>query len=395
MKIKVVLFDIDGVMIRCPHYFWEELENRWYKNATEILAEFFSEKNKDCTEWKTDIQTEMKPYLERVWWKKSVDDFLKEQYSFESNFFDISFKKIVTNLQGQWIYCALATSQEYPRAKYMLKNLSFEELFDDYYISCNIGFRKDSPKYWEHVLHNLTEKIANIQPNEIAFFDDQQKLVDEAKNHWIQAIMFTNMKQFQQDMNNLWFEINMNTKQELISLIQNYWKKYPKEKWPSRCIQLLEKYSDERVFYRDHFDDGHFTGSVLVVNPERTKVLMMHHKKYGTWQQFGGHVDGEINIRNAAIRELEEEAGIHERDIVLSKEIFHFDIHSVPRVWNEPEHFHYDVSYLAIVDDDLEYIKQEAEVHDIQWFEIPEVVKQLWTWKFSSGFEHIFEKINS
>lgn len=187
---------------------------------------------------------------------------------------------------------------------------------------------------------------------------------------------------------------NMNTKQGIISLIKSYWEKYPEETWSARCVELLEKYDDERVFYRDHFDDGHFTGSVLVVNPEKTKVLMMHHKKYGTWQQFWWHVDGEVNIRNAAIRELEEEAWIHEKDIELSEEIFYFDIHRVPAVWDEPTHYHYDVNYLAIVDDNLKYLKQESEVIDIQWFFIDDVISQLWTWKFSTGFEHIFEKIS-
>ena len=187
----------------------------------------------------------------------------------------------------------------------------------------------------------------------------------------------------------------MNTKLDIIHNLKEYMWKYADESvLVERCIHLLEKHEGTQMFYRDHFDDGHLTGSVLVVNPEKTKVLMMHHKKYGTWQQFGWHVDGEINIRNAAIRELEEEAGIKEQDIELSNSIFSFDIHSVPSYQNEPEHYHYDISYLAIVDEDLEYIKQEAEVHDIQWFLISEVANQLWLGKFSSGFETIFKKLS-
>jgi hypothetical protein len=101
----------------------------------------------------------------------------------------------------------------------------------------------------------------------------------------------------------------MKNKEEIIRLMKEYAFKYPEEEEKvSRCVNLLEKYNDNRVFYRDCFDDGHFTGSVVVLNPEKDKILLMHHKKFGTWQQFGGHVDGKINIRNEAIRELEEEA---------------------------------------------------------------------------------------
>ncbi len=188
----------------------------------------------------------------------------------------------------------------------------------------------------------------------------------------------------------------MKTKKDLILAIRKYWDRYKEESDNvERCIKLLEKYEDNRVLYRNHFEDGHFTGSVVVINEEKTKVLLMHHKKYGTWQQFGWHADGVIDIRAEAIRELEEEAGIHENDIELSQDIFNFDIHSVPQVWQEPKHFHYDVAYLAVIDEDLPYLKQEAEVHDIQWFDITEVIKELWTWKFSSGFEHIFPKIRA
>ena len=49
---------------------------------------------------------------------------------------------------------------------------------------------------------------------------------------------------------------------------------------------------------------------MIITNPEKTKVLLMLHKKFQRWQQFGGHCDGEIDVRNVAIREFHEESGI-------------------------------------------------------------------------------------
>lgn len=47
---------------------------------------------------------------------------------------------------------------------------------------------------------------------------------------------------------------------------------------------------------------------MLMTNPSRTRVLLMFHKRFQTWSQFGGHCDGEIDIKNVALREFHEES---------------------------------------------------------------------------------------
>lgn len=68
---------------------------------------------------------------------------------------------------------------------------------------------------------------------------------------------------------------------------------------------------------------------MMITNPERTKVLLMLHKKFQRWQQFGGHCDGEINVSNVALREFQEESGV---SLVPERvgNIFMVDVHSVP-----------------------------------------------------------------
>lgn len=142
-----------------------------------------------------------------------------------------------------------------------------------------------------------------------------------------------------------------------------------------KCLKLLEKFNDNTAFYRSCFDDWHFTWSVLVVNKEKTKVLLMHHKKLWMWLQFWGHADGEVNVYNVALRELKEEAWIWENDIVLLDNIFDIHIHSYPAHKTEPKHFHYDIRFLAIGDETLKFKKQESEVNEIKWFDISEILK--------------------
>ena len=40
-----------------------------------------------------------------------------------------------------------------------------------------------------------------------------------------------------------------------------------------------------------------------VVSPDRSRVLMMHHRKLDQWFQPGGHADGDADILRVALRE--------------------------------------------------------------------------------------------
>jgi len=204
MNTKIILFDIDGVIVRPPHYFWRVLEERWYTNAENILNNFFVHENTDCTEWRANIYEKIVPYLEKIWWKKWAGRFFDEQFEFESQYFDRNFISIVKYLQGQWVKCYLATAQENVRAKYFLETVGFEEMFDGHYISCNVWYRKDKPEYWEYTISDLQKIYPELQAEEIVFFDDGKKNVEMARTFWIQALLFENMKQFNNDMKKIW-----------------------------------------------------------------------------------------------------------------------------------------------------------------------------------------------
>jgi 8-oxo-dGTP pyrophosphatase MutT (NUDIX family) len=176
-------------------------------------------------------------------------------------------------------------------------------------------------------------------------------------------------------------------KQRLIKTLQVFWKNnLSKLEYVNRSVDLMRKFDDNSMFLRDCFDDGHFVSWVVVVNKEKTKVLLMHHIKLGTWQHFGWHADGEINLRDAAIRELKEEAWISQEEAIISGEILNIDVHFVPTYKWEKEHYHYDINFLAIVDNDVIFTLQEEEVHSIKWFNIQDVLCELDSWKYSSGF---------
>ncbi|MGE5316308.1 MAG: NUDIX hydrolase [Acidobacteriota bacterium] len=141
------------------------------------------------------------------------------------------------------------------------------------------------------------------------------------------------------------------------------------EKMRLRTIEFVRTHED--CFERTCLT-GHITGSALVVNFERTHVLLTHHKKLNRWLQLGGHADGEGDILGVALREAEEESGLKEVRAV-SDSIFDLDVHLIPARKDEPEHYHYDIRYLCEADSRIPLTISD-ESHDLVWVPINAVL---------------------
>ena len=169
----------------------------------------------------------------------------------------------------------------------------------------------------------------------------------------------------------------------LISSFHAHALRFPQEK--SACdttIAWIKKYGNS-IFDNRNFE-WHFTASMLITNICRTKVLLMLHKKFQRWQQFGWHCEWDTDTLAVAIRELHEESGIIEEPEIFSYSgkgelpIFDVDIHEIPAdaKWR-PEHRHYDVRFLGIISDTVSLDRQIAEVDDIRWFDIEWIEKYI------------------
>jgi 8-oxo-dGTP pyrophosphatase MutT (NUDIX family) len=121
---------------------------------------------------------------------------------------------------------------------------------------------------------------------------------------------------------------------------------------------------NEKCFDRS-LQEGHITASAWVLNPDKTKALLMHHKKLDIWCQLGGHSDSNPDTLETAIKEAKEESGLT-TIIPLSKEIFDIDIHEIPARKNEPAHLHYDIRFLLHSPQEESLISNE-ESHALKW----------------------------
>ncbi|MFT3780444.1 MAG: NUDIX hydrolase [Nibricoccus sp.] len=113
---------------------------------------------------------------------------------------------------------------------------------------------------------------------------------------------------------------------------------------------------------------GHLTGSAWIVDRERKRTLLTHHRKLNKWLQLGGHADGELNPLAVALREAREESGLT-RLSVVSEAVFDVDRHLIPARKEDPDHWHYDIRFMIEADPE-EPLLISDESHDLAWIEI-------------------------
>lgn len=118
---------------------------------------------------------------------------------------------------------------------------------------------------------------------------------------------------------------------------------------------------------------GHVTCGGIVVG-EDGRVLMVHHRILDRWLFPGGHVeDGDACLRDSALREIQEEAGLPPESLASWNDDFdlvpiHVDCHPIPAnpAKGEPDHQHFDFRFI-FRGGAAALCKQEEEVLGCEW----------------------------
>lgn len=118
-------------------------------------------------------------------------------------------------------------------------------------------------------------------------------------------------------------------------------------------------------FARDHFQPGHFTASLFIVDGGG-RLLLHHHRRLARWLQMGGHIELDEEPAAAALREGREESGLEDLQLVAAA-ILDLDVHVIPAGRGEPEHAHFDVRYLARTEEPESVRLDRAESNELAW----------------------------
>lgn len=139
---------------------------------------------------------------------------------------------------------------------------------------------------------------------------------------------------------------------------------------------------------------AHFTASAWVTDVSHQYVLMAYHNIYQSWSWLGGHADGNHDLMQVAVREVEEESGLQQirplSDHIVSLEILTVDGHMKNDCYVS-SHLHMNVTYLFEADRSLPVRRKEDENSAVAWFPLDEAVE-----KSSEPWfrEHIYKKLN-
>ena len=156
-------------------------------------------------------------------------------------------------------------------------------------------------------------------------------------------------------------------------------------------LAFLDK--DPDAFYRTNLL-AHMTASAWVVNPQRSKTLMVYHRLYDSWSWTGGHADGEEDLLAVALREVREETGV-QRLRPVTEEIYSLEVLTVDGHEKHgryvPSHLHLNVTYLLEAEEEQPLRICEAENTGVAWFSLADALAASTEPWF---IERIYKKLN-
>ena len=146
-QLRVILFDVDGVLVRPPHYFSAELERQGYHEAEDCLNIYYrGDSQIACLTGQADARERIAPYLRGFGWEHSAEEYFRRQFEFERQFLDAEMIGTVSRLRELGLLCGLATDQEAHRARFLLDTMDFRTIFQSHFISCFVG-----ATLWNHL----------------------------------------------------------------------------------------------------------------------------------------------------------------------------------------------------------------------------------------------------
>lgn len=166
-----------------------------YGVPEEAIQPFFQNEFKQCLIGKADLKEEIAKYLERWKWKGSVDELLQYWFEFESTT-DQAIIEFAQKLRAKNIQCFLQTQNEKYRVQYIWNNMGLNNSFDGIFSSTEIGAKKATKEFWDKVY----KKLNKPKKSEIMVWDDDEEVVEMAKNFGFQAQFYTDFASFQDSL---------------------------------------------------------------------------------------------------------------------------------------------------------------------------------------------------
>jgi HAD superfamily hydrolase (TIGR01509 family) len=181
---KVIIFDVDGVLIRNfndnKEFLWSQTIGEDLGVTPPVLKDIFSEGWHDCIRGRADTKKHVQSVFAAHDLGLPADRFIDYWHERDTNF-DQEVIDCVTALQSHRLF--IATNQDKLRATF-LKNI-FGHLFEDIFTSSDFGVMKPEDDYFRRV-----EETVKVRPENIIFIDDLPVNIAAARRRGWEAHLY-------------------------------------------------------------------------------------------------------------------------------------------------------------------------------------------------------------
>ncbi len=198
-KIKCVVFDADGMVID-SEVFSVQLEKD-YGISNDLMLPFFKGPFQECVVGKADLKEEIVSFLERGGWKSSVDELLDYWFKVQHKLNDKIVKEI-KRLRKEGVSCYLASNQEKYRDEYIRKNMGLENIFDDIFLSSDMGYKKPQKEFYEKIFQKIVSDNS-IEKQQIMLWDDKEENAEKARQFGFEARTYKNFEDFEKEIKHI------------------------------------------------------------------------------------------------------------------------------------------------------------------------------------------------
>lgn len=180
-NFECLLIDLDGVINITEKngiYLWKETREKDLGIPNEVIDEFFINSWKPIVLGQISMEEQLSNHLKKYNLENRTQDII--QYFIEKNT-NID-NKILSILQNTNLPLYLASDLNKERLYFYWDELNLKDLFDDKFISCEMGVKKSKKEFFERVIEKT-----NITPEKILFIDDDEKNTITAKECGLQS----------------------------------------------------------------------------------------------------------------------------------------------------------------------------------------------------------------
>ncbi len=179
-KIKVVVFDIDDVLINSTDengcFYWTQNINKDLGINKKSLQKLFSKGWQEALLGRVDTLEIINHFLEEIDINITPQQFMNYWLAKDSNI-NKKMLEAVETLKNNGYLLYLGTVQEKYRARFLWEELDLKKFFKDIYASCLFGCKKPHKDYYNNV-----QKRIGALPEQILLIDDKSGNIEGALN---------------------------------------------------------------------------------------------------------------------------------------------------------------------------------------------------------------------